>query len=196
MKRRPALRTIVACALVLGGCAAPGPEQPAEVSDTLARPAAPAPVEAKPQPPRAAKLPASGGGLVIRMVDPDKVPPNRRRPMEVKPMTTRTDCRFHDGSGYGGRLALDVADSAVRRLDATIEVPKHGRCTLALDDFEQTRQTPSIELKARNGGCFVRIWEQEAKATVAVSECRRFCTGGAHEYVWPIFIDMNNGRCG
>lgn len=194
MNRRLVIGLTLAIGL-LAGCETQPPAP--EVSDTLARPVAPPPRPvAEPRPAPSAALPASGGGLVIRRVSADSVAPNRRQPMAVKAITARADCSFRDGGGYAGKLALDVDQSEVKRLLATIDVPRHGRCTLALADFEQTKQAPSIELRAKRGGCFVRIWEQDHQATVAVSECRTFCTGGAQDYVWPIFVDKNNGRCG
>ncbi|MCC4119088.1 hypothetical protein LLG90_27510, partial [Aromatoleum toluclasticum] len=75
----------------------------------------------------------------------------RLKPMPVRPLSIKTDCRFKDEVGYGGRAVLDVSYSEVRAFAAKVEVPKRGSCPFDLADFKQVLKEPHVELQARDG---------------------------------------------
>ena len=168
----PALRAAaLAAAVLLGACATP-PERKPEPAATAPSPAQSA-AEAEPE--RALQR-------------------GRLKPMPVRPLSIKTDCRFKDEVGYGGSAVLDVSYSEVRAFAATVDVPKRGSCKFDLADFRQVLKEPHVELQARDG-CTVRMWEQGEQVTVAFSECAKRCTRGTFEYVWPILVDRSSGQC-
>jgi len=175
-------RYIVAAGSVLAllaGCATKEPQvavKPAPVP-------APAPEVAKPAPaPAETETYSRLAGRKIKRI-------------EVKPITVKADCSYKDPTGYGGKLNLLVEDSQVRKLQADITVPKHGKCSFALKDFHQTAKEPSVTLAAESGKCTVRMWEQEGKVTVAFNSCKDRCQADSFDYVWPILVDAKSGKC-
>jgi hypothetical protein len=128
---------------------------------------------------------------------PAAAPPaarGRLKPMPVRPLTVKADCRFKDEAGYGASALLDVSHSEVRAFAATVDVPKRGSCRFDLAGFRQVRHEAHVELRARDG-CTVRMWEQGDQVAVAFSDCARRCTRGTFDYVWPILVDRPSGRC-
>lgn len=172
----PALRAAaLVAAMLLGACATP-PER-------------------KPEP--AATTPSSGqtAAQSAAEAEPERaLQRGRLKPMPVRPLSIKTDCRFKDEVGYGGSAVLDVSYSEVRAFAATVDVPKRGSCKFDLADFRQVLKEPHVELQARDG-CTVRMWEQGEQVTVAFSECAKRCTRGTFEYVWPILVDRSSGQC-
>ncbi len=171
--RRAAALLVVA---LLAGCATPEPPPPVAVP----APAPPAPPATAPEP-RQDKL---------------KHLANRHlKPMPVRPLNAKASCSFKDETGYRGRLRLDVKEAAVKRLEASVDVPKRGSCRFKLADFRQTDSQPAVVLAARKGDCKIRLWEQEDQVTVAFRDCRAECSGDSVDYLWPILVDNRKGSC-
>jgi hypothetical protein len=175
MNARPAL-ALMAMAL-LAACATPEPPPP-----PVAVPAAaePAPSVAEPE---------------LRQDKLKHLANRNLKPLPVRPLNARASCSFKDETGYRGRLRLDVKDAAVKRLEASVDVPKRGSCRFKLADFQQTDSLPAVVLAARNGDCRIRLWEQEEKVTVAFRDCRAECSGDSVDYLWPILVDNRKGSC-
>jgi hypothetical protein len=161
---------------LLAGCATPEPPPPVAVP----APAPPAPPAAAPEP-RQDKL---------------KHLANRHlKPMPVRPLNAKASCSFKDETGYRGRLRLDVKEAAVKRLEASVDVPKRGRCSFDLKDFRQAETLPTVVLAARKSDCKVSLWEQGDQVTVAFRDCRAECSGDSVDYLWPILVDNRKGSC-
>ncbi len=181
-------RRLTAAAIMLGmaGCTTlpppqKAPEKPVVRSEPLTRPT----------PPPAPETPAvSSDSPRSRQAAARKQAAQPRHPINVQ-----TSCIFRDETGYNGRLDLLVRDDDVRNLDAEVNVPKHGSCRFALKDFRQNGTRASIELNGSGNRCAVRMWEQGTRVSVAFSNCAVQCSGGAHEYLWPILVDTGSGRC-
>ncbi|WEN40606.1 hypothetical protein CKCBHOJB_00133 [Thauera sp. GDN1] len=117
----------------------------------------------------------------------------RLRPMPWRPLDVRADCRFRDEAGYVTRITLDVLQSKVRTFNADVDIPRRGSCRFD-GPFTQTREKPSIQLRAADG-CQVNIWEQGKAVTVGFANCAARCSRGAFDYLWPIIIDRSSGQC-
>lgn len=115
------------------------------------------------------------------------------RAMPWRPLDVKTECRFRDEAGYTTRITLDVVQSKVRAFSADVDIPRRGSCRFH-GPFRQTREKPSIQLRAPDG-CTVSIWEQGRAVTVGFANCAARCTPGAFDYLWPIIIDRTNGQC-
>jgi hypothetical protein len=180
------LRIAAVIALALAGCTTvPPPQKAPEKPLTRAEPAT------RPSPPPPPESPAvSTDSSRSRIAAARKQAAQPRRAINVQ-----TSCIFRDETGYNGRLDLLVRDDDVRSLDAEVNVPKHGSCHFALKDFRQNGSRSSIELNAAGSRCAVRMWEQGTRVSVAFSNCAVKCSGGAHEYLWPILVDTGSGRC-
>jgi hypothetical protein len=128
---------------------------------------------------------------------PAPTPPDVARPdVPVAGLTVKGNCVGRDESGYAENVQLDVRDGQVRQFDARIDVPKRGSCRFQLAEFQQTRQTPHVELAARsNATCVIRMWQQGDRVTVTAAECPEKCARGAFEYVWPIQLNRSTGGC-
>ena len=161
--------------LLLGACA--GPERAPE-DEVSAPPVASAPA-AKPPPIAAPRTPK----------------PKKPGPIPTRPLNVKTDCRFHDESGYKGTMKLYVEGAKVQSFAATVNVPGRGVCSFDLKDYRQTRELPNVELRHRSDGCIVRVWEQGERVTVAFQQCQRMCSGNAWEGLWPILNDRRDGSC-
>lgn len=171
------LAVLLFAATLLAACATPEPPPPAAAAPT----AEPEPVAVPAPEPRQDKL---------------KHLANRKlKPMPVRPLNAKASCSFRDETGYRGRLKLDVKEATVKRLEASVDVPKHGSCRFKLADFRQTDTLPAVVLEARNGDCKVRLWEQEEQVTVAFRDCRAECSGDSVDYLWPILVDNRKGSC-
>jgi hypothetical protein len=116
------------------------------------------------------------------------------KPAAAKPITIKTDCSYRDPTGYGGKLTLEIDESQVNNLQAEIQT-KRGKCNFVFKEFRQTAKKPTITLSANKGRCAVRIWEQENKLTVAFDNCRDRCQSDSFNYVWPILINTETGKC-
>jgi hypothetical protein len=163
------LRTAVTLVtLLLGACAAP------EKAPPVAEAPPPAPIAKAP--PSAAK-------------------PARPGPIPVRPLNVKTECSFHDETGYNGALKLDVAEAKVNAFQAKVNIPRRGACRFDLKDFRQTKELPAIELRQNKGRCIVRVWEQGERVTVAFQQCEKMCSGNSYNYLWPILNDRQKGSC-
>lgn len=120
-------------------------------------------------------------------------PGGRLKPMPIRPLDMKTDCRFKDEAGYGASTAFDVSYAEVKSFAATVDIPNRGSCRFD-GEFAQVKRTPHVELRARDG-CTVSLWEQGEQVTVAFNNCASRCTRGAFDYVWPIIIDRRSGQC-
>ncbi|MBS0369399.1 MAG: hypothetical protein JSS57_09390 [Proteobacteria bacterium] len=122
-------------------------------------------------------------------------PSGRLKPMPLRTFTVATDCRFRDETGSSGKATVDVSESKVRALNVELTMPKHGICRYELASFHQTQALPSVELEGPRD-CRVRMWEQGEQITVAFAGCYSMCSpSSAHDYVWPLLIDKNTGKC-
>jgi hypothetical protein len=92
------LTTLAACAL-LGACALPGVQPPAD----------------EPMSDEALSTPSAMG--------------KRLRPMPWRPLDVKADCRFRDEAGYTTRITLDIAQSKVKAFNADVEIPRRGACS-------------------------------------------------------------------
>jgi len=165
----------IACALavLLGGCATPEPPSPAVV-------VAP--------PPPAAEPPLQNQPL-------KHLAHRKLVPIPTRPLNVKTRCTFRDGTGYRGRLDLQVKGADVKRLLAEVTIPKRGVCRFDLKDFEQSETMPTVTLKTAGNDCAVRVWEQTGRVTVAFRDCQAQCSGESFDYLWPILVDAKTGRC-
>lgn len=146
-------------------------EQAAEIREILRtlRGKQPAP---PPAPPPAAKIPAPAAGGI----------------------SLAGNCVGKEETGYAENVRVDVAGGKVSRLEARIEIPSRGSCTYRLADFQQTKQTPFVELLARsNSACALRMWQQGDRITLAVTDCAEKCTRGAFDYAWPVEFNAAGG---
>lgn len=116
-------------------------------------------------------------------------------PISGQPITVAARCSFRDETGYAGQLELDVSDAYVAHLTALVEVPRQGRCRFQLAAFRQTQRLPIIELAAKQSPCIISLWQQGEQVTVAFRHCRQECEGNAVDYLWPILVDRQKGRC-
>lgn len=91
---------------------------------------------------------------------------------------------------------LEVRDGEVRYLRARLAEPHGGSCEFSLNDFRQTRRSPSIELQGRDSPCILLLWEQGPQVVLAYRACERHCTPPATAgNVLPILFDRRVGRC-
>ncbi len=121
--------------------------------------------------------------------------PTRPGPIPVRPLNVKTECKFHDETGYNGALKLDVTGAQVHAFEAKVNIPRRGACRFDLKHFRQTRDLPAIELSQLNGHCIVRMWEQGERVTVAFQQCEKMCSGSSYPYLWPILNDRRDGSC-
>ena len=119
--------------------------------------------------------------------------PGRLKPMPIRPLDVKADCRFRDEAGYAATAMFDISQAEVRAFSATVDIPRRGSCRFD-GPFTQTRRLPSVELRAEDG-CTVNIWEQGQQVTVGFSNCARRCSRGTFDYVWPIIVDRASGQC-
>lgn len=120
-------------------------------------------------------------------------PDGRLKPMPVRPLAVRADCRHRDETGYEVAARLDVSYAEVRAFAASVSVPRRGSCRFD-GPFIQTRRSPSVQLRAADG-CEINIWEQAHQVTIGFAGCASRCTRGTFDYVYPIIIDRRSGQC-
>ena len=120
-------------------------------------------------------------------------PDGRLKPMPVRPLDVRADCRYRDEAGYEVAARLDVSYAEVRAFAASVSVPRRGSCRFD-GPFSQTRRSPSVQLRAADG-CEINIWEQAHQVTIGFAGCASRCTRGTFDYVYPIIIDRRSGQC-
>ena len=124
---------------------------------------------------------------------PSSAAPGRLKPMPLRPLDIKANCRFSDEAGYAATAMLDISQSEIKAFSATVDIPRRGSCRFD-GPFAQTRRTPNVELRAQDG-CTINIWEQGQQVTIGFSDCTRRCTRGTFDYVWPIIVDRASGEC-
>lgn len=179
MRWHPALVMVLA---LLAGCATSPPPAPTSAPAPAPRPAAPKPQAA----PKAPELKKETVALLAR---------RGHKPISGQALNARASCSFRDDTGYAGRLDLAVREARVEQLEARIDVPKRGTCQFRLADFRQTESLPIVVLASQQSSCKVSLWEQGHQVTVAFRDCRAECGGDAVNYLWPILVDNQKGRC-
>lgn len=184
MRARLLYASFTLAVALLAGCAVQ-PPAPEVRSGGEAVPAPRAPEAARPTPPPAAPDSRQSTRLAAR----------QHAAQGKRPLTVHTSCRFADETGYSGRLDLAVDHDDVRQLAADVSIPRHGNCHFALPEFRQAGLRPGVLLNSLGGACTVRMWEQGARVSVAFSNCAAHCSGGSHEYLWPILVDTRTGEC-
>lgn len=161
-------------------------------------PEALAPAPAASAPPAAAtaapSLPRAKPGSLLGKVDRSKL--NAQVRQGGKPINISHRCSFRNETGYKGSTQVDIANSEVRRLATSIEVPlASGYCNFDNAGFRQTARSPAIELRHADG-CTVRIWDQGPQLTISYSACAARCSSPeVFKYIWPVLIDRPSGRC-
>lgn len=168
---------------LLASCAVPGMTQRRE-----ARPPEPPVTPPETGTPQALPLPEQAVRRAPRR--------GARAPIPTRPINVKAACSFQDPTGYRGAMKLQVTQAKVEVFEATVDIPKHGRCHFDLKDFHQISTLPIPQLSNPGTGCVVRIWEQGHQVTVAFNNCHTKCTGEAFSYLWPILTDARTGGCG
>jgi hypothetical protein len=171
-RRGIVVAAMLGASLLVAGCAEMK-EQAAEIREILRTLRGKQPAPPPPAPPPAAQIPApAAGGL--SMIG---------------------NCVGKEETGYAENVRLDVAGGKVSRLEARIDIPGKGSCTYRLADFQQTKQTPYVELLARSkSACALRMWQQGDRITLAATDCAEKCTRDAFDYAWPVEFNTA-GRC-
>jgi len=164
---------------MLAGCATPEPPPAPVVADVVEPPPPPpAPVQPK-----------------LRRDTLKHLANRNLKPIAARPLNAKASCGVRDPTGYRGQLKLEVKEASVKRFEASVDVPKQGRCSFRLKDFQQTDRLPNVVLAAKKGDCKVSLWEQEHQVTVAFRDCRTECSGSSVDYLWPILVDNRKGSC-
>ena len=115
---------------------------------------------------------------------------------ESGPLTLRGNCSQADEDGFREQARLDVTEGKVRALDWKIWVSRRGTCSFRLDEFQQTKLRPHIELQARDrSGCKLLVYQDPRRVTLAHAGCERRCTNGVYEQAWPVMFDPRSGGC-
>jgi len=113
-----------------------------------------------------------------------------------RPINIRHRCAFRNETGYNGSTQVEIANNEVKALNTQINIPDRGACNFDWNGFQQTKRSPSIELRHPADGCTVRIWEQGRQLTISYSQCARRCASAeTFKYVWPVLIDRISGAC-
>lgn len=121
--------------------------------------------------------------------------PSRQLP-DSGPISLQGNCKQSDEDGFREQAHLVVNSGAVRALDWRIWVGRKGVCSFALEEFQQTRSRPHIELRARDSsGCKLLVYQDPRRVTLAHAGCERRCTGGVHDQAWPVMFDPRSGGC-
>ncbi|MBS1208267.1 MAG: hypothetical protein H6R19_665 [Proteobacteria bacterium] len=181
--------------ILLGSCATPPAPPPAEpVPQTLPPPSQSAPGMNAGSTATNKQLPPGKPGSLLSRVDRTRLTAQIRE--TPRPINIRHRCAFRDETGYNGSTQVEIANSEVRVLNTQINIPDHGSCNFDWNGFQQTKRSPSIELRHPADGCTVRIWEQGRQLTISYSQCARRCASAeTFKYVWPVLIDSVNGAC-
>ena len=170
MKARRIIGIILACAFV-AGCAEIR-DDVRQVRDLIRKLRGREPAPPPPAPPSAAQIPApAAAGLNLL-----------------------GNCVGKEETGYAENVHFDLTGGVVRQFDARVDIPGRGSCRFQMADFQQTKQTPFVELLARSGtACALRIWQQGDRITVAATDCAEKCSRGSFEYLWPVQLNTAGG---
>lgn len=135
---------------------------------------------------------------------PSGVPPAPQRPQPGMPqaapqrggITIAGNCEQREDDGFREKASLNVRGGVVQSLAWQLWVGKKGSCQFNFADFAQTKQSPHIEMTARDGsGCRLIIYQDPRRVTLAHSACQRRCTGPVYDEAWPVMFDPSSGRC-
>ena len=148
------------------------------------------PAPPTPSPPVPAQTPAPGQSPA-----PGQTPGVGDTPAPVAGgMSFKGNCVGKDETGYVENAQVTVAGGQVTQLAVRIDIPKRGSCRYQLAAFNQTKQTPFVELLAKsNSTCALRMWQQGDRITFAATDCADKCAKGAFEYAWPLEFDATGG---
>ena len=139
--------------------------------------------------------------IIRKLRGRDPAPPPPAPPVSTQPqdapvagMSFTGNCVAKDETGYTENAQISVADGKVSQLAVRIDVPKRGTCRYQLAAFNQTKQTPFVELVATsNSACSLRIWRQGDRVTLAATDCADKCARGAFYYAWPVAFNTAGG---
>ncbi|MGE0314658.1 MAG: hypothetical protein AB7P21_23825 [Lautropia sp.] len=105
-------------------------------------------------------------------------------------------CEQREDDGFRENASLNVRGGVVQSLAWQLWVGKRGSCRFDYADFTQTKQSPHIEMTARDGsGCRLLIYQDRRRVTLAHAACQRRCTGAIYDEAWPVMFDPATGRC-
>ena len=132
---------------------------------------------------------------------PPQAPPPGQTPAPGQPpasvaggMSFKGSCVAKDETGYAENAQISVTEGKVTQLAVRIDLPKRGACRYQLAAFNQTKQTPFVELLAKsNPECALRMWQQATRVTFAATDCADKCAKGAFEYAWPVEFETSGG---
>ena len=179
-------RLLSAALIFLGACASP-PPTPLPAESTTAQPDSGRTSGDSPLPP------GKPGSLLSRV---DRALLSAQIHATPRPIDIRHRCTFRNETGYNGSTQVEIANNEVKALNTQINIPDHGACNFDWNGFQQTKRSPSIELRHPADGCTVRIWEQGRQLTISYSQCARRCASAeTFKYVWPVLIDRISGAC-
>ena len=122
--------------------------------------------------------------------------PDSGRIPDSGPITLAGSCSQADDDGFREQAQLDVRKSAVQALNWQVWVGRKGTCRFDLDEFQQTKSRPHIELQARDrSGCKLLVYQDPRRVTLAHAGCERRCTNGVHDQAWPVMFNPRSGGC-
>jgi hypothetical protein len=106
------------------------------------------------------------------------------------------ECKQKEIDGFEEDANVVVQNGRIRNLTWRMRIGRRGTCSFDGEDFRQTRMTPSIELKAKDGsGCRLLMWADPRRVTLAHNNCAKFCTAGVYDKAWPVMFDPGTGGC-
>lgn len=106
------------------------------------------------------------------------------------------NCTQTDDDGFREQAHLDVRRGSVNALAWQIWVGRKGTCRFDLDEFQQTKSRPHIELLARDrSGCKLLVYQDPRRVTLAHAGCERRCTGNVYDQAWPVMFNPRGGGC-
>lgn len=121
---------------------------------------------------------------------------SRGRIRDSGPISLKGSCSQTDDDGFREAAHLEVSKGTVKTLAWQVWQGNKGSCRFDLDEFQQTRSRPHIELQARDrSGCKLLVYRDPRRVTLAHAGCESRCTGGIADQAWPVMFDPRNGRC-
>ncbi len=135
---------------------------------------------------------------------PSGTPPSPQRAPQAVPrpqpqrggINLAARCEQREDDGFREKASLVVRGGVVQSLDWELWVGKRGSCRFDFAEFAQTKQSPHIEMTARDGtGCRLLIYQDRRRVTLAHAACQRRCTGPIYDEAWPVMFDPSTGRC-
>ncbi|MGB7182840.1 MAG: hypothetical protein WA888_22045 [Burkholderiaceae bacterium] len=108
------------------------------------------------------------------------------------------DCKQKEIDGFEENAQVVVKGGRMLNLTWRMRLGRKGTCSFDGEDFRQTRDTPSIELVAKDGsGCRLLMWAdgRSHRVTLAHNNCANFCTRGVYDKAWPVMFDPRTGGC-